>query len=118
MTVLTRQEVSMGLAQVAERTYGFECGLDYTNKKLHKTFCALSGYYLFFAKKNVCEAMVILCLWHRNIITSISKSVALFGHCPLTVDRTTCESSLVSSELYKNYVWNLDPFRLQEQTPM
>jgi hypothetical protein len=38
----------MGLAQVAERTFGFECGLDYTNKKLYKTFYALSGYYLFF----------------------------------------------------------------------
>lgn len=62
MSVLTRQEVSMGLAQVVERTFSFECGSDYTNKKLYKTFHALLSYYLFFMKKNVREAMVNLML--------------------------------------------------------
>jgi hypothetical protein len=36
----------------------------------------------------------------------------------LPVDRTTHESGFVSSELFKNRIWNLDPFKLQEQTPM
>jgi hypothetical protein len=108
----------MSLACVAERTFGFECSFDYTNKKLYKTFRALSGYYLFFAKKNVCKAKLILYLWHRNIIISILKIVALLGRSPLTIDRTMYESIFVSSELFKNCVWNLDPFRLQKQTPI
>ena len=116
MAALTRREVCMGLVRVTERTFSFEFGLDYTNKKLYKTFRALSGYYLFFAKKNVREARLILCLLHRNIIISILKNAALLGRCPLIVNRTTHESSFVSSELFMNCVWNLDPFRPQEQT--
>ena len=118
VTGLTRQDVCMGLARVAERTFSFEIGSVCTNQKLYKYFVLCWAIVCFSQRKMWAKLRLILCSWHRNIIISILKCAALLGRCPLSLERTTHESSFVSSELFKNCIWNLDPFRLQAQTPV